>query len=172
MIVIIKGINKRKSNKEVAMSFQIINNDITKLDTEAIVNAANTELQMGGGVCGAIFKAAGADKLQRACDEIGQCPVGKAVITEGFNLKARYIIHTVGPIWRGGSDSEELKLKSAYKSSLELAKEHGIKSIAFPLISSGIFGYPKENAISVASKAIEEFLEKNDMDIYLVLFGK
>ncbi|SHE51404.1 macro domain-containing protein [Alkalibacter saccharofermentans] len=154
------------------MSFQIINNDITKLDTEAIVNAANTELQMGGGVCGAIFKAAGADKLQRACDEIGQCPVGKAVITEGFNLKARYIIHTVGPIWRGGSDSEELKLKSAYKSSLELAKEHGIKSIAFPLISSGIFGYPKENAISVASKAIEEFLEKNDMDIYLVLFGK
>ncbi len=154
------------------MSFQIINNDITKLDTEAIVNAANTELQMGGGVCGAIFEAAGADKLKRACDEIGKCPVGKAVITEGFNLKARYIIHTVGPIWRGGGDNEELKLKSAYKNSLELAKEHGIKSIAFPLISSGIFGYPKEEAKSVASKAIAEFLEKNDMDVYLVLFEK
>lgn len=154
------------------MPFKIVRNDITKMKTEAIVNAANTELKMGGGVCGAIFKAAGAEELQKECDSIGKCEVGKAVITKGYNLPAKYIIHTVGPIWRGGKQNEAKLLHSAYTSSLNLALEHDIKSISFPLISSGIYGYPKDKALRIAINAIGEFLLKHDMDVYLVVYGK
>lgn len=154
------------------MPFKIVRNDITKMKTEAIVNAANTELIMGGGVCGAIFKAAGVQELQKECDSIGKCEVGQAVITKGYNLPAKYIIHTVGPIWRGGKQNEDKLLHSAYTSSLNLALEHDIKSISFPLISSGIYGYPKDKALRIAINAIGEFLLKHDMDVYLVVYGK
>lgn len=154
------------------MPFNIVRNDITKMETEAIVNAANSRLLMGGGVCGAIFNAAGAEKMQAACDKIGFCGLGEAVITKGFNLKAKYVIHTVGPIYRAGNNVQEKQLYSAYESSLNLAKSKGIGSIAFPLISSGIFGYPKAEAITIARQAIKEFLLENDMDIYLVVYDK
>lgn len=154
------------------MSFTIIHNDITKMETEAIVNAANSALKMGGGVCGAIFMAAGHRKLQAACDAIGRCDTGNAVITDGFNLKARYIIHTVGPVWHGGHGGESVQLRSAYRNSLELADAYHIKSIAFPLISSGIYGYPKDQALAVASGAIRDFLADHEMDVALVVFDR
>lgn len=155
------------------MPFHIVNNDITKMQVDAIVNAANTSLKMGGGVCGAIFRAAGAEQLQAACDAIGGCRTGQAVITPGFNLEAKYVIHTPGPVWQGGGKGEEGLLRSCYLNSLELAKQHGCKSVAFPLISAGIYGYPKEQAMKVATTAIGDFLRDNDdgMDVYLVLFG-
>lgn len=153
------------------MSFKITQGDITKLNTDAIVNAANNYLSHGGGVCGAIFSAAGADKLQAACDKIGYCPTGQAVITEGFNLKAKYIIHTVGPVYGIDTNAEE-KLYACYKSSLSLAKEHSLTSIAFPLISSGIFGYPAREAFLIAQRAIKDFLLDNDMDITLVIYDR
>lgn len=154
------------------MPFQILHNDITNMDTDAIVNAANSRLQRGGGVCGAIFMAAGEEELQRECDQISPCPVGHAVITKGYNLKARYIIHTVGPIYEGGNSNEAKLLKSAYKTSLKLAKDYNLKSIAFPLISSGIYGYPKKEALNIAVSTIKEFLNDNEMDIYLVVFDR
>ena len=154
------------------MPFNIVRNDITKMETEAIVNAANSRLLMGGGVCGAIFNAAGAEKMQAACDKIGFCGLGEAVITKGFNLKAKYVIHTVGPIYKAANTVQEKQLYSAYESSLNLAKSKGIRSIAFPLISSGIFGYPKAEAITIARQAIRDFLLENDMDIYLVVYDK
>lgn len=138
---------------------------ITDLDTDAIVNAANEDLWAGGGVCGAIFRTAGYEKLEAACDSIGHCDTGSAVITPGFNLKARYIIHAVGPIWYGGDNGEPEKLYGAYRRSLELALENGCRSIGFPLISAGIYGYPKEKAWSVAIGACRDFLRANDMDI-------
>lgn len=153
------------------MPFKIVRNDITKMKTHAIVNAANTNLQMGGGVCGAIFKAAGADRLQEACNTIGKCAVGEAVITDGYDLHAKYIIHTVGPIWKGGEQREEELLYSAYASSLKLALENNIESISFPLISSGIYGYPKDQALKIAISAISVFLLKHDMEVYLVVYG-
>lgn len=153
------------------MPFEILKDDITKVKAEAIVNAANSDLQMGGGVCGAIFRAAGAEELQKACDEIGHCPVGAAVFTDGFRLSS-YIIHTVGPIWRGGNEGEEKLLRSCYRNSLELAKSLECASIAFPLISSGIFGYPKEQAKQVAVSEIERFIEEHEMQVYLVLFDE
>lgn len=154
------------------MPLEIVRNDITKMNVDAIVNAANPQLKMGGGVCGAIFKAAGSQKLQQACDEIGYCPVGQAVITEGFHLPANYIIHTPGPIWEGGSHREAELLKDTYKNSLELAKRHQCESIAFPLISTGIYGYPKEEALQIAVSTISQFLMKSDMQVYLVVFDK
>ena len=153
------------------MPFKIIQGDITKLNTDAIVNAANNHLSHGGGVCGAIFSAAGATGLQFACNAIGYCPTGQAVITDGFNLKAKYIIHTVGPIYGVDTNAEE-KLYACYKSSLSLAKEHSLTSIAFPLISSGIFGYPVREAFLVAQRAITDFLSDNDMDITLVIYDR
>ena len=125
---------------------------ITDLNTDAIVNAANEMLLAGGGVCGAIFRAAGRSQLQAACSAIGHCDTGSAVITPGFSLKARHVIHAVGPRWSGGSRGEAELLASAYRRSLELATEHGCRSIGFPLISAGIFGYPLADAWKVALK--------------------
>lgn len=152
------------------MPFEIIQGDITKLNVDAVVNAANSRLAPGGGVCGAIFSAAGYDRLDKACRAIGSCATGSAVITDGFDLQAKYIIHAVGPVWQGGSCGEERILKSAYRCSMELAVKYGCCSIAFPLISSGIYGYPKEKAILDAASAIKAFLEHNKLDVFLVLF--
>lgn len=154
------------------MPFEIIRNDITKMHVDAIVNAANNRLQKGGGVCGAIFDTAGDVALQEVCHEIGRCEVGGAVITDGFNLPAKYIIHAVGPIWNGGSKNEPQLLASAYRNSLELARKNNCESIAFPLISSGIYGYPKDLALRVAIDAISAFLMEHDMQVYLVVFDK
>lgn len=154
------------------MPLRIVRNDITKMETDVIVNAANSDLKMGGGVCGAIFAAAGAEQLQEECSRIGHCNTGEAVITSGYKLPARYIIHAVGPIWQGGGCDEAKLLYSSYTSSLELAMKHNCASIAFPLISSGIYGYPKDQALQVAISAIGQFLLKYDMEVYLVVFDR
>lgn len=154
------------------MPLEIVRNDLTKMDVDAIVNAANSELQMGGGVCGSIFIAAGVKELQKACDEIGQCSVGEAVLTEGFRLQSTHIIHTVGPVWRGGKHNEEKLLQSCYKNSLAMAASLNLESIAFPVISSGIYGYPKEQALQVAISTIQEFLMNHEIMVYLVVFDK
>jgi O-acetyl-ADP-ribose deacetylase len=154
------------------MPMEIIRNDITKMSVDAIVNAANSALKMGGGVCGAIFSAAGAQKLQEECDIIGGCKVGEAVVTSGYNLIAKYIIHTVGPIWKGGNSDEANLLYNCYANSLKLAVKKRCKSIAFPLISSGIYGYPKDQALNIAINAISTFLMSHDMMVYLVVYDK
>ncbi|MEO2075862.1 MAG: macro domain-containing protein [Bacillus sp. (in: firmicutes)] len=154
------------------MPLEIVRNDLTKMKVDAIVNAANTGLQMGGGVCGAIFRAAGVGELQAACNQIGGCLVGEAVITDGFNLDAKYIIHTPGPIWQGGTNQEADFLKNSYFNSLELAKKYQCESIAFPLISTGIYGYPKEEALQIAISTISSYLLQHDLFVYLVVFDK
>jgi len=128
------------------MPFYIIRNDITRMDVDAIVNAANNQLMAGGGVCGAIFQAAGMYAMSSACDKIGYCATGKAVITSGFNLAANHVIHAVGPIWQGGFENEEKLLADAYVNSLNLAIDNNLESVAFPLISTGSYGFPKEKA--------------------------
>jgi O-acetyl-ADP-ribose deacetylase (regulator of RNase III) len=129
--------------------------DITTLAVDAIVNAANTALQGGAGVCGAIFRAAGWDDMQAACDEIGHCATGDAVATPGFRLPARWVIHTVGPVWRGGREGEAEQLASCYRRSLEVGAGLGARSIAFPAISTGVYGYPKEDAARIAVSAVQ-----------------
>ena len=160
------------------MPFRIILGDITKLRVDAIVNTANTELLMGAGVCGAVFSAAGADRLHEACSKIAPIKTGEAVITSGFDLHAKYIIHTAGPVYHDGKQGEETLLRSSYTNSLELAAKHGCESIAFPLISSGVYGYPKAEALRVASDAIRDFITNRegddgfDIDVSLVIFDK
>lgn len=142
---------------------------ITELNTDCIVNAANSGLAMGSGVCGAIFRAAGPRKMQAACDRIGHCPTGGAVITPGFALKAKYVIHAVGPVWRGGNDHEPQHLYSCYRESLDRAKENDCHSIGFPLISSGIFGYPKDGAWRAALQSCSDWTSDNpDYDIDII----
>ena len=131
--------------------------DITTLEVDAVVNAANEGLLRGGGVCGAIFRAAGPG-LEEACREVSPCPTGQARITSGFSLPAKYIIHAVGPIWHGGGQGEGLLLASAYGYALKLADEHACRSIAFPAISTGIYGYPLEAATDIAVKVVREHL--------------
>ena len=148
---------------------------ITDLETDCIVNAANSGLAMGSGVCGAIFRAAGPRELQAACDKIGYCPTGGAVITPGFALKAKYVIHAVGPIWSGGDRNEPQHLYSCYQESLNRAKENSCHSIGFPLISSGIFGYPKDKAWRVALKSCSDWLSDDpnyDMDITFAVLNQ
>lgn len=134
---------------------------ITNLKVDAIVNAANDGLWEGGGVCGAIFRAAGSAELTKACRVYGGCKTGHAVITPGFKLPASYVIHAVGPIWRGGNHKEPELLYSAYTQSLLLAKENNLHSIAFPLISAGIYGYPQDRAWKQALKACSDFQKQN-----------
>ncbi len=155
------------------MPFQIVRQDITKMKVDAIVNAANTALQMGGGVCGAIFRAAGPEKLQAACDKLAPIQTGGAVITPGFALPAKFVIHAAGPVFtpQRRERCREL-LRSAYLKSLKLAEQNGCESIVFPLISSGIFGYPKDEALEVARLAIEEYLEEHEMEVYLAVYDK
>jgi O-acetyl-ADP-ribose deacetylase (regulator of RNase III) len=154
------------------MPLRIVRNDITKMKVDAIVNAANTRLEEGGGVCGAIFSAANAEKLKKACDKIGECETGDAVITDGFDLPAKYIIHTTGPLWQGGLSGEEKLLKRCYLSALELALQYHCQTVAIPLVSSGVYGYPKILALDVATGAIREFLKIHDMMVYLVVYDK
>lgn len=154
------------------MPFTIIRQDITKMQVDAIVNAANTQLRMGGGVCGAIFRAAGVGEMTAACAGHFGCRTGEAVITPGFRLPAKYVIHAVGPVYRDGSKGEAALLRSCYLSALALAKQNKCASIAFPLISSGIYGYPKAEAFGIAAAAIADFLQENEMDVYLAVFDK
>ena len=152
---------------------EVVRGDITTLDVEGIVNAANEALAPGGGVCGAIHQGAG-PQLAVACRAVAPCPPGEARLTRGFELRARAVIHAVGPVWRGGQQGERDVLTSAYAQSLELAAAHGLESIAFPAISTGIYGYPLEEASTVAVAAVQAFVRENELPrrVLLVAFDE
>jgi len=154
------------------MPFILVRQDITKMQVDAIVNAANTSLQKGGGVCGAIFKAAGAADMQAACDKFAPIQAGEAIITPGFSLPAKFVIHAAGPVYRDGKRGEEEQLRSCYLNSLKRAVENKCKSVAFPLISGGLYGYPKDEAIRVAASTIQDFLSEDELDVFLAVFDK
>lgn len=151
------------------MKIKLFRGDITSLKVDAIVNAANTTLLGGGGVDGAIHRAAGKELLAE-CRTLNGCKTGDAKITKGYNLPAKFVIHTVGPVWSGGNSNEPEKLASCYRQSLELAIDHGVKTIAFPNISTGVYGYPKKEAAKIATQTVAEFLEKHD-EIDQVIFS-
>jgi O-acetyl-ADP-ribose deacetylase (regulator of RNase III) len=151
---------------------EAVQGDITTAGVDAIVNAANSSLQRGGGVCGAIFAAAG-PQLDRACAAIGGCATGDAVITPGFDLPARWIVHTVGPVWHGGESGEPELLASCYRRSLAIARDAGATSIAFPAISTGIFGYPARDAAEIAVATLAAVRETDGVDLaQLVAFDR
>ncbi len=148
---------------------ELCKGDITTLSVDAIVNAANESLLGGGGVDGAIHRAAGPELLEE-CRTLGGCPTGEARITRGYRLPAKWVIHAVGPIWRGGEANEDTLLASAYRHSLDLAREHGLRSIAFPAISTGAYGFPKERAARIAVNTVREFMQKYPNAFDLVIF--
>ena len=154
------------------MPIVMIRNDIAKVSADAIVNPSNDKLLEGSGASRAIYLAAGEKKLTEACKKIGHCDVGKAVITPAFHLHAKYIIHAVGPIWVDGKHGEGEILYRTYDYALQLAKEYNLHSIAFPLLSSGNYGYPKEQALKIAIQAMSDFLMKHDMNVYLVIYDQ
>jgi len=152
---------------------ELVQADITRLEVDAIVNAANTSLLGGGGVDGAIHRAAGRGLLDE-CRTLGGCPTGEAKITKGYNLPAKWVIHTVGPVWHGGRHGEDELLASCYRNSLALTEKHGIRTIAFPAISTGVYGFPMERAARIAVKEVAGFLEQNTSveKVMLVCFDK
>lgn len=158
------------SRSEADARIEVAEGDITKMEVDAIVNAANDRLAPGGGVCGAIHRAAGPD-LAQACAEIGGCDCGDAKTTPGFKLKARFVIHTVGPVWHGGGRNEDALLASAYRNSLKQAVQAGARTIAFPAISTGVFGYPLERATRIAVQTVRDFLERENPPIDRVVFA-